>query len=121
MSGRACGSALDEHLQAIFTEFWLVHWHTLDGSCAARCLHCLLAGGLSARRSHWGAQVCHICGGERGRAQAAHLLRVPPGALLRAALPAGGLGCPPSSVQAAASGLVVGSLDYCASWGMTWD
>ena len=48
----------------------------------------------SAWHLHWHAQVCDIYGGDRGRAEAAHLLRLPQGALLRAALSESSLGRP---------------------------
>ena len=53
--------------------------------------------------------MCELCGRERGRAEAAHLLGLPQGALLRAALPEGGLGRPQSRVQAAAGGRCIGA------------
>ena len=79
----------------------------------------ILAVIFPAWHSRWDAQVCDICGRDRGRAEAAHLLRVPQGALLQAALSESGLGCPQSSVQAAAGGRgVVASLDCCMSQGL---
>ena len=63
-----------------------------------------------AWHSHnWDAQVCDIYGRYRGRAEAAHLLGMPQGALLRAALSEGGLGRPQSRVQAAAGGRGIGA------------
>ena len=73
----------------------------LANPCAACCLQCCAAS-HPAVHYVWDAQVCDVHGGERGRAEAAHLLKVPQGALLRAALPAGGVGRPPCRVQAAA-------------------
>ena len=64
-------------------------------------------------------QVCNICGGGGGRAEAAHLQKLPHGALLRAALSAGGLGRPQSSVQAAAGGPGLGvHLECCMLWAL---
>ena len=65
-------------------------------------LYTAFAGTVADGRPHWGAQVCDIHGSERGRADAVHLLQMPQGALLRAALSEGCLGGPQSSVQAAA-------------------
>lgn len=52
--------------------------------------------------------MCNLRG-DRGRAEAAHLLSMLQGALLRAALSAGGLGRPPSSVQAVAGACGLGA------------
>ena len=64
------------------------------------------------RRTHitWDAQVLVLCNGERGRAGPARLQKLPHGALLRAALPDGGLRGAPSGVRAAAGAPGVGAL-----------
>ena len=90
----------------------LTHWVAAQHvACSSACQAATQPGahaGLRIRFGHpagracRGAQVRDVCGGERGRAEAAHLLRMPQGALLRAALPEGGMGRPQSSVQAAA-------------------
>lgn len=67
------------------------------------------------------AQVRKLRGGERGRAGAAHLLKMPQGALLRAALSGGGLERPPSSVRAVAGAPGLSApLERCAAWGEMW-
>ena len=53
-------------------------------------------------------QVCNIRG-DRGRAEAAHLLSMLQGALLRAALSARVLGCPPKGMQAVAGACGLGA------------
>ena len=63
----------------------------------------------SSRALNLGVQVCNVCWSERGRAGTADLLSVPQGALLRAALPEGRVGGPPSSVQAAAGAPSLGA------------
>ena len=61
----------------------------------------------------------NLHGGERGRAEAAHLLSVPPGALLRAALSEGGVGRPQSSMPTAAGDPGLGArTGWCAVWGL---
>ena len=98
MSGRACVSAMvSARNEAPRTS------GQRTGNGHGVLLRCTLLACVCGRRSaspalQCGAQVRHVCGGERGYAQAAHMLRVPPGALLRAALSAGGLGRPPRSV-----------------------
>ena len=64
----------------------------------------------------WGAQVRDAHGGERGRAEAAHLLSVPHGALLRAALSEGGVGRPPGSVQADEGAPELGAASSLCAW-----
>ena len=76
-------------------------------------MHCSACGGvyqavIQPGAHPGGAQVCNIRG-DRGRAEAAHLLSMLQGALLRAALSAGVLGCPPKGMQAVAGACGLGT------------
>ena len=85
-------------------------------------LQCRVANKRLAWRSACGAQVRNVCGSERGRTEAAHLLQMLHGALLREALSAGGLARPQSSVQAAAGSPEVRAIWFgCMLWAMWWN
>ena len=101
-------SVPEKPLSLLAPKWWAV--------CAAHGLHQGVAGKHPAVRL-WGAQVYNIHGDERGGPEAAHLLRMPQGALLRAALSESGVGRTPSSLQAAAGGPGLSApLECCLLW-----